>query len=132
MEDFQYLSGTLPNFPPGCSLPKSDVKLTVSQIQEAVCFYFNLQPEDLLSKSREQPYLKARQIYRFLLHDEGMSYRQVAEVCDISHPTAIECLQAVQGYLDVSDPYIVDLWAIKGYLNAPTTANVIKLHKKAS
>lgn len=129
-----YISGTLPNYPPGSSLPKSKEKLSVSEIEAAVCIHFAILPIHLKGGSKEQPYLKAKQIFRFLLLDEGITQEEVAALCAITQEAVCKSLKTVKGYLEVSDPYIVDLWAIKGALTTLplSSGNVVQMHRRAS
>lgn len=116
-----YISGLIPAYPEGWNPSKIPREEAILKIEQAVCQFYSL--TDLKSKSREETEVKAKKIYRYLLHEEGIGIRRIGRISGISHSAAHESIISVKGYLDVGDEICGEIWAIRAILQECFTSS---------
>lgn len=93
-------------------------QLTIKKIQESVCRYFNLDEALVLTKSRKQEIVQARQITMFLSKKyTEFSFAYIGKVVgNKDHATVLHACKTVKDQIDISKTFRSTMDAIEIYL----------------
>ena len=93
-------------------------------IQDIICDFYKLKPEDILGRSRRRDIMEARrQLCYILRNDLGMKFQAIAEALELNHSSVIYHDNTLRGYLQNKDPKATrEYKSIIGILSRDTTA----------
>jgi chromosomal replication initiation ATPase DnaA len=75
-------------------------------IMRTICEYFEVSEESIKGKSRLNPFKWPRHFYvYFCRRFTGLSFKQIGEILDRDHTTAMHSCQVIKDILDTDDVY---------------------------
>jgi len=84
------------------------------KIISSVCTALEISYIDLLSHCRKAEIVRARHTVIYLLRDLlGLSLHNIGEIFEQDHTTILNAVRKIEGYIDVNEPYVKPLLAIR-------------------
>lgn len=88
--------------------------LSINEIEECTCNYFNIKPEDLHVRKRDRPLVQCRQIIYYLARElTSLGVIEIGRYFNQDHTTVVHSTSTIEGYYKYDEKLRRDIDKIK-------------------